>query len=185
MSPVAISGVDKQGVYVSGVQVKQALDAANEIVAKGVYDPTTLSAIDADFVIANIKSTVNIFGKVGTYESIVTVSLLASDKNIVTNPADTWIDVCSCTVAANIKKVILVAGGSAVIGDTAPTYGQVLYNAVVKATGKVGEARVSKQGLLQQWSGDGLGSEASAKTQVKCTDLNAGKGAGVIYGVTL
>lgn len=66
MSPVAINGVDKQGVYVNGVQVKQALNAANETVNKGVYDPTTLSAVDADLAAGNIKDTVNIFGKVGT-----------------------------------------------------------------------------------------------------------------------
>jgi len=66
MSPVAINGVDKQGVYIDGVQVKQALDAANETVDKGVYDPTTLSAVDADLDEGNIKLGVDIFGKVGT-----------------------------------------------------------------------------------------------------------------------
>lgn len=72
MSPVAINGVDKQGVAINGVQVKQALDAANEIVNKGVYDPTTLSAVDADLAVGNIKDTVNIFGKVGTLAAGIT-----------------------------------------------------------------------------------------------------------------
>jgi len=66
MSPVAISGVDKQGVYVNGVQVKQALDPANETVNKGVYDPTTLSAVDGDLAVGNIEQGVTIFGKLGT-----------------------------------------------------------------------------------------------------------------------
>ena len=66
MSPVAINGVDKQGVAINGVQVKQALNAANEIVAKGVYDATTLSAVDADLAVDNIKLAENIFGFVGT-----------------------------------------------------------------------------------------------------------------------
>lgn len=64
--PVAINGVDKQGVAINGVQVKQALDAANETVAKGVYDPTTLSAVDADLATPNIKSGKDIFGKPGS-----------------------------------------------------------------------------------------------------------------------
>jgi len=66
MSPVAINGVDKQGVYIDGVQVKQALSADNETVNKGVYDATTLSAVDADLDDANIKVGVTIFGKTGT-----------------------------------------------------------------------------------------------------------------------
>lgn len=65
MSPVAINGVDKQGVYVNGVQVEQALDAANETVNKGVYSATTLSAVDADLQAANIKLAETIFGHIG------------------------------------------------------------------------------------------------------------------------
>lgn len=64
--PVAINGVDKQGVAINGVQVKQALDATNETVNKGVYDPTTLSAVDADLAAANIKEATTIFGFLGT-----------------------------------------------------------------------------------------------------------------------
>ena len=66
MSPVAINGVDKQGVAVNGVQVKQALSAANSTVNKGVYNATLLETVDADLAVANIKSGVTIFGKVGT-----------------------------------------------------------------------------------------------------------------------
>lgn len=63
---VAINGVDKQGVYIDGVQVKQALNAANETVNRGIYDPTTLSAVDADLAVGNIKEAITIFGKLGT-----------------------------------------------------------------------------------------------------------------------
>jgi len=66
MSPVSANGVDHQGVYINGEQVKQALDAANETVDEGVYDPTTLSAVDADLATANIKNGITIFGKLGT-----------------------------------------------------------------------------------------------------------------------
>jgi len=80
MSPVGINGVDKQGVDVNGVQVKQALDATIETVNKGVYAATTLSAVDADLAPGNISSGVTIFGKLGTLsqsaaEDIDTVDL--------------------------------------------------------------------------------------------------------------
>jgi len=66
MSPVAINGVDKQGVDVNGVQIKQTLNAANSTVNKGVYNATLLETVDPDLAVANIKNAVNIFGKVGT-----------------------------------------------------------------------------------------------------------------------
>ena len=66
MSPVAINGIDKQGVYVNGVQVKQALSDANSTVNKGVYDATLLETVDADLAAVNIKSGITIFGKLGT-----------------------------------------------------------------------------------------------------------------------
>lgn len=66
MSPVAINGVDKQGVDVNGVQVKQTLDAANSTVNKGVYDATLLETVDPDLAVGNIKLATEIFGKLGT-----------------------------------------------------------------------------------------------------------------------
>jgi len=66
MSPVAINGVDKQGVYINGVQVKQTLNAANETVSKGVYNATTLSTVDAELATANIKNGITIFGFAGS-----------------------------------------------------------------------------------------------------------------------
>lgn len=66
MSPVAINGVDKQGVDINGVQVKQNLNAANSTVNKGVYDATLLETVDPDLANGNIKNAINIFGKVGT-----------------------------------------------------------------------------------------------------------------------
>lgn len=66
MSPVGINGVDHQSVALNGVQIRQALNPANEIVAEGVYDPTTLSAVDADLAVANIREATTIFGFLGT-----------------------------------------------------------------------------------------------------------------------
>lgn len=66
MSPVAINGVDKQGVDINGVQVKQSLNPANSTVNKGVYNATLLETVDADLAVGNIKQAVTIFGKLGT-----------------------------------------------------------------------------------------------------------------------
>lgn len=62
--------IGKQGISLlighNGIQDKTSLDPANETVARGIYDPTTLSAVDADLQAANIKLAENIFGFVGT-----------------------------------------------------------------------------------------------------------------------
>ena len=74
MSPVAVNGVDKQGIDVNGIQVKQSLNPANETVSKGVYAATTLSTVDTDLAVGNIKNGVTIFGFVGTYTGPATLS---------------------------------------------------------------------------------------------------------------
>lgn len=75
MSPVAIQGVDDQSVYVQGVQAKKTLNAANSTVAKGVYDATTLEAVDADLTAAKIALNEVIFGKTGTYNPAPTETI--------------------------------------------------------------------------------------------------------------
>ena len=84
MSPVGINGVDKQGVGINGVQVKQELDAANDTVDEGVYDATTLDAVDADLAAANIKDGITIFGFLGTLSAT-----LAEDVIHVTQSVET------------------------------------------------------------------------------------------------
>lgn len=85
MSPVSISGVDKQGVAVNGVQVKQALNAANSTVNKGVYNATLLETVDADLAIGNIKSGITIFGVAGS-ASVLDVSDADAAVGDVLNP---------------------------------------------------------------------------------------------------
>ena len=51
--------------YKGGQVLKQSLSATSETVSSGIYDATTLSAVDADLATANIKSGVTIFSKVG------------------------------------------------------------------------------------------------------------------------
>jgi hypothetical protein len=54
------------------------LNAANDTVAAGYYEATTLSAVDTDLVVGNIKHGVNIFGKVGTYDTEAVVPIAAT-----------------------------------------------------------------------------------------------------------
>lgn len=56
------------------------LSAANDTVAAGYYAATTLSAVDADLAVGNIKSGVNIFGFTGTYDDSATPITAATVK---------------------------------------------------------------------------------------------------------
>jgi len=48
---------------------RRALTPVNDTVSAGYYSTTTLSAVDADLAVGNIKSGVTIFGKAGTVET--------------------------------------------------------------------------------------------------------------------
>lgn len=50
----------------AGATIKQTLSSASVNVAKGLYDATTLPAVDADLVAANINTGITIFGIAGT-----------------------------------------------------------------------------------------------------------------------
>ena len=52
---------------VTGTLATQTLSAANDTVAAGYYAATTLSAVDADLAVGNIKSGTTIFGFAGTH----------------------------------------------------------------------------------------------------------------------
>ena len=51
----------------NGQATKKTLDPASNNVVKGIYDATTLTAVDAELVAENIKDGVTIFGVEGTY----------------------------------------------------------------------------------------------------------------------
>lgn len=160
MSPVAINGVDKQGVAVNGVQVKQALAAASEVVAKGVYDPTTLSAVDADLAVANIKDAVTIFGKLGTFAGAdPTITRLALVEAV--SCGTSWTEVLSVTVPAAAKTVIIIT-----VGGTGSATGRDnglrgLYNGVQRFITEWNGASGSPR--RRDWFGDTIGSDAIAK----------------------
>ena len=110
MSPVAINGVDKQGVGINGVQVKQALSAANETVNKGVFEATTLSAVDADLAVANIKSGVTIFGVLGT---------LSLSQDITGSAVSNYISTAS---TGYIYSVSIAASGELDLSSTSNSF---------------------------------------------------------------
>jgi len=98
MSPVGINGVDKQGVGINGVQVKQELDAANDTVDEGVYDATTLDAVDADLAAANIKDGITIFGFLGTLSATLAEDVIHVTQSVetVTSSSFTAYELCRC-----------------------------------------------------------------------------------------
>jgi hypothetical protein len=59
------------GSKITGTGTK-TLDPANSTVNAGYYAATTLQAVDADLAVGNIKTGVNIFGFVGTYDTSAT-----------------------------------------------------------------------------------------------------------------
>ncbi len=61
-----INGDAKVNTLINGATKKGALDPANSTVNKGLYDATLLETVDPDLAVGNIKSAINIFGKVGT-----------------------------------------------------------------------------------------------------------------------
>ena len=61
--------IDCDGLAEAGAMSLQALSPDNATVVAGYYNATTLSAVDADLLPANIKSGVTIFGFAGTLQS--------------------------------------------------------------------------------------------------------------------
>lgn len=103
MSPVALNGVDEQGVAVNGVQVLKTLNPANETVEKGVYGETTLSAVDADLAASNIKDGVTIFGKLGT--------VLSGGTETIEKYADATI-AADATYTPGVSGIFYYTGGN-------------------------------------------------------------------------
>jgi len=67
--------------YKGGQVLKQSLSAASETVSAGIYDATTLSTVDADLAVGNIKSGITIFSKEGssTVKDVSDTTAVAGD----------------------------------------------------------------------------------------------------------
>lgn len=55
----------------------QTLNPANDTVGAGYYAATTLSAVDADLAVGNIKTGVDVFGFTGTYDTEAVTPVVA------------------------------------------------------------------------------------------------------------
>lgn len=68
---------EQGGAWVDILQIK-TLNPANETVEAGYYAATTLSAVDADLAVGNIKDGVTIFGFLGTLSTTLIEDILGS-----------------------------------------------------------------------------------------------------------
>lgn len=67
----------------------RTLNPANDTVQAGRYLATLLSTVDTDLAPANIKETVNIFGKVGTYEQALAEDVKDTARSDILQDNDT------------------------------------------------------------------------------------------------
>lgn len=107
------------GIAVTGTISTQTLSAASETVTAGYYNATTLSAVDADLAVGNIKSGVGIFGKTGTLFGDTDASKVCSNASAAgtlsvtgayLSVGNTWCGTAG-TLLANLFNGSLTAGG--------------------------------------------------------------------------
>lgn len=98
----------------NGETVKQALNPANETVDRGVYNPTTLSAVDVDLAVGNIADGVTIFGFLGT----LVAGVLAED----TTGSDGYGRTASGSGQARHTGAVVDSDADEVIATTTPTF---------------------------------------------------------------
>ncbi len=129
----AVSGGRKTG---SGTKT---LNPANETVAAGYYAATTLSAVDGDLAVGNIKSGITIFGFLGTYVS----SLTAEDMSVTSGAGAS-----DGNEAFNIFLIYhnIVSGGDETLTTKTATYGG---GEVIAGTGDVFKASIASAIKLQ------------------------------------
>lgn len=105
--------IGKSGVSLlighNGVQDKTTLNPANETVARGIYDATTLSAVDADLATGNIKNGITIFGKVGSADVHDISDATAIEAEVITG--ETFYAVAG-GIRTGIMPIVALAPGS-------------------------------------------------------------------------
>ncbi len=125
---IALNGVTHERIAFNGQVAKTALSAANDVLAKGVYDPTTLSTVDADLAVGNIKSGVTIFGFTGTLVGGVETIGKYSDGVLATGASYT---------PADPGIFSFITGGASTIGFSPYYYSTLagLWYAAISVTG--------------------------------------------------
>jgi len=93
----------------------KTLDPASEIVAKGFFNATTLSAVDADLAVGNIKTGITIFGKAGT---------------VIPGGTETIEKFADATIAAGATYTIAQAGIYSQPGETVAAFRHQYYSSV-------------------------------------------------------
>ncbi len=153
----------------------KTLSVDNDTVAAGYYAATTLSAVDTDLAVGNIKNGVTIFGKLGTYTPYTITEAIAASHSEPTLTGS-YVTKFSATIPASAQKVIAwanfhVGGG----GGTVST--QIYYNGVQLAVATGGTTTITYQ---CQASAAGAGSATDLLIQAK--DSDAGTTEGFISG---
>jgi hypothetical protein len=148
---------DSKTAKKTGTMPTKAIVAAAETYEEGYHagNPGGLSAIDTDLAVGNIKKTVNIFGKVGTYEEIPTITELFFEEGLQ-QAGNNWYLMKEDTVpAAALKVIAAMATGDKAGADCGA---KIIYNGVERA--KVDWDAMPDYGALARWGGDGVGSSA-------------------------
>lgn len=111
----------------------RTISAASEAVAKGFYNATTLSAVDADLAPANIKEDITIFGKTGTLTATLAEDTTGSGVTALTTiTSDTYhrpytmdpeqtLDIATKTLTYDVASMAVAVGICACAATTANT----------------------------------------------------------------
>ncbi len=91
----------------------KTLDPANDTVAAGYYAATTLSAVDADLAVGNIKSGAVVFGFTGTYLSTPAEDMTGSTIDATAAPT---------SLTSYKKSTSIAAGGDLDVVSNTSTY---------------------------------------------------------------
>lgn len=158
----------------TGTLPTKAIVAGAETYEEGYHagNPGGLSAIDTDLAVENIKKDVVIFGKVGTFESTLTVTeeWAAADADTYTN-AQVWTTLREITIDAAKKIIVwLQIWSEYITTGTGIIEGQILVDDVQKAyvshTLVDGyEGRVDSWGAAVHYYGNGGVVKAQCKTE--------------------
>lgn len=141
----------------------RTLSPANDTVQAGRYLATTLSTVDTDLAVGNIKKDTVIFGVTGTFESTVATTEAFFDDQETVAVDTNWTSIPNLTaeIPSTAKQVQCFVTGTFVspgVGDQ-----RILYNCVEKA---IADASWAVPGGCR-WEGDGLGSAATLECEVK------------------
>ncbi len=160
---------DSKAAEKTGTMPTKAIVAGAETYEEGYHagDVDGLSAIDTDLAPGNIKKDTNIFGKVGTYEPTVTFTQLGAVTEAQNTENNTWEDMLNVSVPANAKRV-LMAGDLVFVYLGSPAssaYQKGYYNGVERWSAAITTENYDIK--WNKWSGDGVGSEVTARIESK------------------